>query len=453
MWSALSFIKKKLVWFVAAFMVLGLINGYFFPSSYLKPLIIPLTILMVYPMMVSMNIKAIFVGCSYKLQGATQAINFIFIPLFAFGLGMLFFPDNEYFAFGLLLMALLPTSGMTISWTGFAKGNTRVAVKMTIIGLIAGVLLTPFYGWLLMGRVISIPLIDTIKQIALVVIIPLTLGVITQILLRRWQGEAKFNRDIKPKFPEISLLGVLGIIFVAMSLKSKTIIADPLIIVKLVIPLIIFYGVNYVFTSFIGKTFFSRGDGIALVYGTVMRNLSIALAIAVSVFETHGAEMALVLSVAYLLQIKSAALYMKVADKIFGAAEEKVGHVMQEGIFSLHDTATLQDAIKMLDEEHIHSVAVLSQQGKPKGLITSDIVINQLAENKPLETSLKKLKLEPIVNCKVQSPLDRAIKQMKRKHNYKFIVTDDNNKPTGVLTETDIINRFAGGNKDGTNKS
>ncbi|MGM5482378.1 MAG: bile acid:sodium symporter [Nanobdellota archaeon] len=442
MLKALSFVKKRLVWFVALFMLLGLANGYFFESGYLKPFIIPLTILMVYPMMVSMDLKSIFNKCSYKLQATTQTINFLFIPLFAFGLGYIFFPDRPYMAFGLLLMALLPTSGMTISWTGFAKGNTKVAVKMTIIGLFAGILLTPFYGYILMGKVISIPLLKTIKQIGLVVFIPLIFGALTQVILKKWAGEARFNKDIKPKFPEISLLGVIGIIFVAMSLKSKTIIQNPAILVKLLIPILIFYAINYTLTTFIGKKFFKREDAVALVYGSVMRNLSIALAIAVTIFDTHGTEMAMLISLAYIIQIKSAAFYMKAADKFFGTSKEKVRNIMQEGIFSLPDSKTLKDGIKILDEEHIHSIAILSKN-KPIGMLTPEIVINSLAENKALETELKQIKLEQISKCTEKSPVEKAINKMRDNHNYKLLITDEKGNMTGILTQADIIAELA----------
>lgn len=317
MWKLLALVKRKLVWFVAGSMLLGLINGYFFPSSYLKPFIIPLTILMVYPMMVSMDLTAIFRSCSYRLQVFCQGINFIIIPLVAFGLGRVFFPDDPYMAFGLLLMGLLPTSGMTISWTGFAKGDTKVAVKMTIIGLIAGILLTPFYGYILMGKMISIPLLKVMRQIALVIVIPLALGALTQIVLRRLFGRLRFERDIKPPFPQISLLGVVGIIFVAMSLKAQTIISDPLTLVRLAIPLLILYAINYAVATYAGRALFPRKEGIALVFGTAMRNLSVALAIAVTVFGEQGAQMAMIISLAYIIQIKSAALYVKHVDRLF----------------------------------------------------------------------------------------------------------------------------------------
>jgi ACR3 family arsenite efflux pump ArsB len=444
MWSLLSVIKKKLVWFVAASMILGLINGYLFPAGYLKPLVIPLTILMVYPMMVSMKLGAIFNQCSYRLQIVTQAINFIFMPFFAFGLGSLFFPNDPVMGFGLLLIALLPTSGMTISWTGFAKGNTQVAVKMVLIGLIAGIVLTPFYGYLLMGKAISIPFLKTIQQIGLVIIIPLGLGALTQAVFKKWFGTARFNNDIAPVFPQISLLGVIGIIFVAMSLKAPTIIGDPWQLLILAVPLLILYSVNYSLTTFLGRRFFPREDGIALVFGTVMRNLSIALAIAVTVFDEAGARMAMIISLAYIIQIESAVLYVKLARRFFGEApEDRVSDVLTEGIFSLHKEATLRDAIRLLDEEHIHSVAVLDEQDSPLGLLNSEDVINLLADGSTPDTRLSDVRLQDLSVIPQTSPLNSAISKMKRAHNYKFLVVDNQGKPTGLLTESDIIEHIA----------
>lgn len=118
----------------------------------LKNMIIPLTFLMVYPMMVTLNINNLKDGIkNVRLQGVTQLINFSLIPLLAFGLGRIFFTEQPYLALGLLLAALLPTSGMTISWTGFARGNMGAAINMTVIGLTLGSLTTPFYVRGLMG--------------------------------------------------------------------------------------------------------------------------------------------------------------------------------------------------------------------------------------------------------------------------------------------------------------
>jgi ACR3 family arsenite efflux pump ArsB len=149
MWNFLIKINKKLVLAIPAMMLAGFIFGTGLNSDLvrqLKVLIMPLTFLMVYPMMVTLNIKHLQEGIkNVKLQVTAQFINFGLIPFIAYGLGLYFFPNQPYMALGLLLASLLPTSGMTISWTGFAKGNMGAAINMTVIGLTLGSIATPFY--------------------------------------------------------------------------------------------------------------------------------------------------------------------------------------------------------------------------------------------------------------------------------------------------------------------
>lgn len=119
-------VNKNLVWAIPVFMLAGFLFGSSIDLAIvqkMKLLIIPLTFLMVYPMMVTLNFNHLKQGLDFKLQGTAQFINFGLIPFIAFFLGKWFFPEQPYMALGLLLASLLPTSGMTISWTGFAKGN------------------------------------------------------------------------------------------------------------------------------------------------------------------------------------------------------------------------------------------------------------------------------------------------------------------------------------------
>jgi ACR3 family arsenite efflux pump ArsB len=319
MWKILITLQNNLVWSVPAFMVAGIIFGVLVDPLFLKALIVPLTFLMVYPMMINLQIQKVFSGGDFRLQLVTQLINFAVIPFLAYGLGKLFFQDQPLIALGLLLTSLLPTSGMTISWTGFAQGNLNAAVKMTVIGLILGSLATPFYTKWLMGTVIEIPLADIFRQIVLIVFLPMLLGFITKQILLKTVGADKYNKSLKNKFPPFSTLGVLGIVFVALALKAESIIANPLSLINYFIPLFIIYLINFGLSTFIGKRFFNRGDAIALVYGTVMRNLSIALAIAITVFgPKQGSEIALIIAMGYIIQVQSAAWYVKLTDRLFG---------------------------------------------------------------------------------------------------------------------------------------
>lgn len=322
MWKLVEKIQRNLIWAIPSAMVLGIVIGSVVNPAPLKALIIPLTFLMVYPMMVNLQIQKVFSGQDYKLQLVTQLINFAIVPFFAFGMGRLFFADQPLIALGLLLASLLPTSGMTISWTGFAQGNLNAAVKMTVIGLILGSVATPFYAKWLMGAAIAIPLADIFRQIIVIVFLPMLLGVTTRFLLIRIVGADKYHKNLKQKFPAFSTLGVLGVVFVAMALKAEAIVGNPMILASFLVPLAILYAGNFVLSTLVGKLLFNRGDAIALVYGTVMRNLSIALAIAITAFGgEQGSEIALIIAMAYIIQVQAAAWYVKLTDRVFGPAE------------------------------------------------------------------------------------------------------------------------------------
>ena len=318
MWQLMGWLQKNLTWSIPAAMLLGLAFGYGVRADFLKSLILPLTFLMVYPMMVTMNVKELFKAGGAKLQLTALLINFVLIPALGFVIGWLFFKEQPLARLGLLLTSLLPTSGMTISWTGFAKGNVPAAVKMTVVGLIVGSLLTPLYLSGLLGAVVEVPLLQVFTQIAVIVFLPLVLGYLTQKWLVQRHGMQRYNQEIKPKFPPVSTLGVLGIVFVSMALKAPAIIDHPSILAMYLLPLLLIYAINFTLSTLIGKALFPRGDAIALVYGTVMRNLSIALAIALGVFGAKGAEAALLIALAYIVQVQAAAWYVKFSDSLFG---------------------------------------------------------------------------------------------------------------------------------------
>ena len=321
----LKFLQKNLVWAIPISMICGLIGGgYLFDAKPLKQLIIPITFIMVYPMMTTLNVRSVFSGHDTKLQVVTQLINFILIPIIVFGLGKIFLGGEEakygLWAVGLFLIGVLPASGMTISWTGFANGNKEAATKMLVFGLIIGAMAAPIYTKIFMSTTVDVDMLHMFRQICIFVFVPLIAGLITQNYLIRKHGKKAWMEVYKPKFPPFSALGVTMIAFVAMSLKAKTILANPGDLLTIVIPLVVFYLTSYVILSVIGKLFFRREDAIAMVYGVVMRDLSIALAIAMTAFGKEGSTIALLIAMAYIFQIQSAAWYIKLVPWIFGPA-------------------------------------------------------------------------------------------------------------------------------------
>ncbi|MDC7221695.1 MAG: bile acid:sodium symporter [Spirochaetales bacterium] len=332
MLKLISVLQKRLIIFIPITMVLGFLFGMKGDVLYLKKAIVPLTFLMVYPMMITLQLKKIVEGGDGKVQIAAQLINFLVVPVVAYGLGCIFFQDNVYLALGLLLTGLLPTSGMTISWTGMAKGNMAAAVKMTVFGLLLGSLLAPIYIQTLMGASISIKIISVFKQIAIIIVIPLILGNLTQRFLIHKFGQVRYQEEIKKRITPFSTIGVLGIVFVAMALKAKSIVNNPGALLWIFTPLLILYLVNIAVSGIVGKLCFDRGDGIALLYGTVMRNLSIALAIAMTAFGDEGADIALVVALGYIIQVQLAAWVVHFTDSIYGPVQEVEQAVKKKAI-------------------------------------------------------------------------------------------------------------------------
>jgi len=311
----LKFLQKNLVYSIPVFIIAGIFYGNFFDSEILKLAILPCTFLIVYPMMVNLNLQKIFQKGNTKLQIVAQIINFGFIPFLGLLITKIFFANSPFIILGLLLISLLPTSGMTIPLTGFTKGNMPEAVKMTIIGLILGSILTPFYLQVLAKTTVNIPFLKIFKQIIIVIFLPMILGYVTQKILILKYGLKKYQQKIKKEFLPISIFGVLSIVFIAVAIKSKVIINNPTLLLKYIFPLMLFYISGFLLSTIIGKYFFNRSDGIALVYGTAMRNLSIALAIAMTAFGKDGSEIALIVVLAYIIQVQFGVWYAKFLNK------------------------------------------------------------------------------------------------------------------------------------------
>jgi predicted Na+-dependent transporter len=193
---------------------------------------------------------------------------------------------------------------------------------MAVIGLVLGSLASPLYAEWLMGTVIEIPLDKIFQQIAIIVFLPLILGYATQWLIIRQYGQAKYVRDIKPRFPLFSTLGLLGIVFSAMALKAETILSNPADLLLLFVPLIVFYTFTFVAGTFVGRFLFGRDDAIALIYGVAPKNLSIALAISMNAFGQEGADIALIIALAYVIQLQTSAWCNRFVDRCFGSRQE-----------------------------------------------------------------------------------------------------------------------------------
>ena len=316
----LDFVRQNLIYLILASMGLGLLNGYSTNASYLKPLVLPILLLMVYPMMI--NIKMEEVAGAFKDWRPvllSLVINFVLMPALAWGISYVFFQGNPVYAVGLYLIALLPTSGMTAAWTGMAGGNLNTALVIIAVNLLLSIFLLPPYLKYLVGQSVPFDPWHIFQQLMYIVAAPMVAGDLTRRLIIRSKGLATYKK-IKPHLSGVSSLGVIMIIFVAMSLKAGRILADPASAGMTLAPLVIFYALSIAMGILLGRVFLVREKMIALVYGTAMRDLSIAVAIAMLSFP--GAVMPIAL--AYAIQVPLAAVIMKILARQGRAATAPV---------------------------------------------------------------------------------------------------------------------------------
>ena len=308
----LLFPSKNLVYVIPVVLIIGFILGLNVPLISFKKYILPLTFFMIYPTMIGFDIKKVVDTSNSKIILLSLLSNFILIPLIAFIVGTIFFGNHPQLYIGLIMISLFPTSGMTISWTSLSKGNITAAVSIVAISLIIGAVTAPLYLSAIVGNIVDINIAKTFLTIIQVVILPLILGNITFRLLLKNMTIVEFKEDVKPLLPAISVWAMLIIVLLSVGMKAKTIAGNPSIIISTLIAVIAFYLINYIVITFISRKLLIEKDGYALLYGTVMRNLSVALGVAVASFSP---DTALLITIAYVLQIQSAAWYGMLSKK------------------------------------------------------------------------------------------------------------------------------------------
>lgn len=306
------FPQKYMMISVPLILVLGFVIGNFVDTSVLQPTILIGTIIMIYATMIGFNFKQLASPKGTKVLLYAVAINFVIIPVVAYSLGTIFLKEYPLMFAGLALSALLPTSGMTISWTMLQKGNVAVAVKLTIFGLLIGSILTPWYLLLMVGQYVDINIWQTMQTILLVVFLPMLLGHFTFKLILRKHTPHYFKEQIKPKLGPLSIWAMLYVVFVSMSMRATMIVDNLALIAIALLVLLLFYALNFAISTGIAITRFNRADGIALVNGTVLRNLSLAIGIAATAF---GAEAALIVTLAFIVQQQFIANYAQISKR------------------------------------------------------------------------------------------------------------------------------------------
>ena len=311
--KALFFLpSRNLALSIPTAMALGFGIGLLADASVLMRYVPLATVLMIYASMIGFRLGDLAKLTNARLLFASLGINFVFVPLLAYALGTLLLGAEPQLFAGLAIASLLPTSNMTIAFTMLGRGNVPAAVALTVTSLVLGALLAPWYLLAMVGQSVPLDVGAIFQTIGLMVFLPLVMGVTTYSLLLRRLSPPEFAREVKPYLAAVTTWGMVFIMVAGMSANAQRIVASPAILLLALAVQVLFYFANYSMSVAVGRRFFARDDGLTLVFSTVLRNLSLSLGLAVTVF---GADAAMMVATAFIFQGQSAAWFLRLEAK------------------------------------------------------------------------------------------------------------------------------------------
>ncbi|MDZ7580808.1 MAG: bile acid:sodium symporter [Deltaproteobacteria bacterium] len=328
-----KFINHYLIQLLMAAITAGLIFGYVFPEAgpMLQPLYPVCLFIMLYPMMVGIKLGEV-AGAARRIGFITIAmtLNYLLSPLVAAGLAKVFLGSHPDFAVGLILAGVVPCAGMIVAWTGMAGGNMSLALVITVLSLLAGIVLIPVWMLALADAYVPVNGLGMLKTILLAIVIPLILGNITRLGLVKWKGPQTFM-ELKPVFPAISALGMYSVFFISMSAEAVALVHHPEYLLIIALPLIILYTVLFctaLLCARLGKMNFA--DTVALTYGVGGKNISIALALAVLFFSPLTV---MIIAIKPLVQVLFMAGFLRLSARLKVLWDDKGGDRAQKTCF------------------------------------------------------------------------------------------------------------------------